>query len=90
MDKGDSELFLLMRGVTQEVFVMLLKVLYTPTDIQQCAASVFGRVGHPPCLVPHAELGMFLFFIGSTMNVKHLVCYLVLHQMFALRQFGDC
>ena len=52
--------------------MMLLKVLYSPTDIPQCAASVVGRVGRPPSLVLHAELGMFLFFIGSTMNVKHL------------------
>ncbi len=71
-DHGDAESFLLMTGVTREVFLMLLKVLYSPTEIQHHSTCLFGRVGRPRSLMIHAELGMFLFFIGSTMNIKHL------------------
>ena len=51
---------------------MIVKVLYSPIEIQQYSTNLFGRVGCPRSLTIHAELGMFLLFIGSTMNTKHL------------------
>ena len=67
-EKGDQQSFLLMTGVTREVFSMMLNILYSPYDRQQYLV----KKGRPNSLLPHAELGLFLFFIGSTMNIRHL------------------
>ena len=67
-DNADDKSFLLITGVSQEVFHMLLNILYPHRSVD----SAGRRRGRPRSLLPHAELGLFLFFISSTMNIKHL------------------
>ena len=67
-DNADDTSFLLMTGVSRDVFHMLLNILYPNQRID----SAGRRKGRPHSLLPHAELGLFLFFVGSTMNIKHL------------------
>lgn len=67
-DNADDTSFLLMTGVSRDVFHMLLNILYPNQRID----SAGRRKGRPRSLLPHAELGLFLFFVGSTMNIKHL------------------
>jgi hypothetical protein len=62
---GDALSFLTMTGMTRHTFRLLHGVLFE--GLQQ-------RTGHgqPQLMDPNAELGLFLFFIGSTMGYKHL------------------
>ena len=65
---ADDTSFLLLTGVSREVFRMLLNILYPHGSVD----SAGRRRGRPRSLLPHAELGLFLFYIGSTMSIKHL------------------
>ncbi len=67
-DNADPDSFLLMTGVTRDVFGMLLTILYPASTIQR----LIRAKGRPRLMSPHAELGLFLFYIGSTMQIKHL------------------
>ena len=65
---ADDDSFFMMTGVTREVFNMLLAIVYPPPD----PSSLRSRRGRPRSLLAHSELGMFLFFIGSTMQIKYI------------------
>jgi hypothetical protein len=64
-------IFLLMTGLTRRAFTLLLHILFTDNN-QQPTVSKMGR---PELLDPIAHLGLYLFFIGSTMGIKHL-CFI--------------
>jgi len=65
---ADDDSFFMLTGVTREVFNMLLVIVYPPPD----PSELRTRRGRPRSLQTHAELGMFLFFIGSTMQIKYI------------------
>jgi hypothetical protein len=68
-EQADPSLFLHMTGLTQQCFVMLLYALFDPEEIlphQRC------RHKRPRSLQPEGCLGLLLFYLGSTMNHKHL------------------
>ena len=71
-ENGDCGSFVLMTGVTRHVFRMLLRILYNPRELLLARFNYASRPGRKPSLLPPAELGLFLYFIGSTMNIKHL------------------
>jgi hypothetical protein len=86
---GDSSSFLLMTGLTRRAFTLLLNILFTDNN-QQPTVSKMGR---PELLDPIAQLGLYLFFIGSTMGIKHLClifgvtptqCHAVINKMLRL------
>jgi hypothetical protein len=64
---GDRSSFLLMTELTRRAFHLLLN---TFTDSNQ--QPNVPKVGRPELLDPIAQLGLSLFFIGSTMGFKHL------------------
>ena len=66
-DHGDSNSFLHMTGLTRAVFRSLLDYLL---DLDGIARH--RRRGRPRSLGPDGELGLLLFYLGSTMTVKHL------------------
>jgi hypothetical protein len=53
-----------MTGMTRHAFTLLHDVLFFGKQPQ--------RTGRPQLMNPTAQLGLFLFFIGSTMGYKHL------------------
>ncbi len=64
---GDPSSFLLMTGLTREAFGMLHDIIKPPghPDLQK-------RAGRKWSLSSEGQLGLFLFYIGSTMNYKFL------------------
>jgi hypothetical protein len=62
---GASSSFLSLTGLLQQAFSLLFDLLFP--DNQQ-----HKKVGRPPLMDPTAQLGLYLFFIGSTMVIKHL------------------
>jgi hypothetical protein len=62
---GDASSFLTMTGLSRQAFSLLLNVLFP--DNQQPK-----KAGRPPLMDPTAQLGLYLFYIGSTMGIKHL------------------
>jgi hypothetical protein len=67
MDNGDPSSFLLMTGLTQEAFNILLDIIKPPGH--HALRKAKGRKWSLP---PDAQLGLLLFYVGSTMSVKHL------------------
>ena len=65
---ADDTSFLLLMGVSREVFNIHLNILYPQGSVDTAG---WWR-GQPRSLLPQAELGLFLFFIISTMKIKHL------------------
>jgi hypothetical protein len=68
-EQADPSSFLHMTGLTRRYFVMLLSALFDPEEIlphHRC------RQGRPRSLRPEGCLGLLLFYLGSTMNHKHL------------------
>ena len=65
---GDRSSFLLMTGLTRRAFTLLLKTLFPRNNLQ----ANLCKKGRPVLLDPIAQLGLYLFFIGSTMGIKHL------------------
>jgi hypothetical protein len=74
-----------MTGMTRHAFTLLQDVLFFGQQPQ--------RIGRPKLMNPTAQLGLFLFFTGSTMGYKHLclffgctpaVCIRVLNKMLKL------
>jgi DDE superfamily endonuclease len=63
---GDSGSFLQLTGFTRDAFRNLRIVLFGDHD------NDGRRVGRPSSLDPNGELGLYLFFVGSTMGLKHL------------------
>jgi hypothetical protein len=75
-----------MTGLSRQAFLLLFDVLFP--DNQQPK-----KAGKPPLMDPTAQLGLYLFFIGSTMGIKHLclifgvtpsVCSRTIHAMLLL------
>ena len=64
---GDPSSFLLMTGLTREALVLLIQVLFPDRDmVPKCR-------GRPSSLsYEEGQLGLLLFYLGSTMNAKHL------------------
>ena len=84
-DHGNSNSFLHMTGLTRSAFRSLLDYLF---DLDAIVRR--RRRGRPRSLGPDGELGLLLFYLGSTMTVKHLclifgvvpsVCRQVIHSM---------
>jgi hypothetical protein len=64
---ADPVSFLLMTGLTRPTFVTLLDYLFDLEDIaRRC------QCGRPCSLGPEGYLGLLLFYLGSTMQYKHL------------------
>ena len=61
-----SSSFTLMTGLLRYVFQTLLHILSSRATWPR------SHTGRPHSLSPSAELGLFLFYVGSTMNLKHL------------------
>ncbi len=57
-----------MTGLTRRAFTLLLNILFTENNQQ----PTVSKTGRPELLDPIAQLGLYLFFIGSTMGIKHL------------------
>ncbi len=64
---ADPLSFLHMTGLTRPTFAMLLDYLFDLEDIVRRR-----RRGRPQLLGPEGFLGLLLFYLGSTMNYKHL------------------
>ena len=64
---GENSSFLKMTGLNLEAFGSLLDYLF---DLDHIANLC--RCGRPPLLGPDGLLGLFLFYLGSTMNYKYL------------------
>ena len=65
-ENADSSSFTLMTGLSRYVFQTLLHTLSSRATWPR------SHTGRPHSLSPSAELGLFLFYVGSTMNLKHL------------------
>ena len=63
---GDASSFLNMTGLTRHAFSLLHDVLFVGQQPQRR-----GR-GRPQLMESTAQLGLFLFYVGSTMGMKHL------------------
>jgi heme exporter protein D len=63
---GDASPFLTMTGMSWQAFLQLLDVLLIDHH-HQCKKG-----GRPLLMDPTAQLGFYLFFVGSTMGIKHL------------------
>ena len=63
---GDASSFLTMTGMSRPAFSQLFNVLFMDGHQQRF------RGGRPPLMDPIAQLGLYLFFVGSTMGIKHL------------------
>jgi hypothetical protein len=67
---GDASSFLIMTGMSRQAFLQLFDVLFID--------------GHLMDLI--AQLGLYLFFVGSTMGIKHLLldfwCYTLSLQLY--------
>ena len=64
---GDHSSFLLMTGLTREAFDMLHDILKPPGH-----PSLPKRKGRKWSMTSESQLGLFLFYICSTMNYKYL------------------
>ena len=74
----DDELSILeMTGFSRQAFMLLESVCF-PEE------SIIRRVGRPSSIDNRGKLGLYLFFVGSRMSVKHL--YLI----FGLVQTSAC
>ena len=62
---GDNQSFLEMTGFSKSAFKKLEKVVFPPVDY----VAPFGR---PSSLDQRGELGLYLFYVNSTMKSKHL------------------
>jgi hypothetical protein len=63
---GDASSFLTMTGMSRQAFLQLFDVLFIDSH-QQCY-----RGGRPPVMDSFAQLGLYLFLVGSTMGIKNL------------------
>ena len=68
-EQADLLSFLHMTGLTRRCFAMLLSALFDPEEILPHQRRWRGRL---QSLRPEGCLGLLLFYLGSTMNPKHL------------------
>jgi hypothetical protein len=66
-ERADNTSFLHMTGLNRRTFRSLLQYLFDEDEIVPCC-----RRGWPCLLGPDGCLGLLLFYLGSTMNYKHL------------------
>ncbi len=66
-ENANASSFLHMTGLIQRAFVMLLDYIFDLEEIAHHRA--FGR---PRLLTHEGYLGLLLFYLGSTMNYKHI------------------
>ncbi len=66
-EKADDSSFLHMTGVTRRAFRLLLEYLFDNDEI-----FPHRRCGQPCSTGPDGYLDLLLFYLGSTMNYKHL------------------
>ena len=68
LNNGDDASFIELMGVNRRTFDKLFRILnfFKPTDKQ--------RTGRPQLLTFRDKIGLFFFYIGSTMKYKHLCC----------------
>ena len=70
MDHADASSFLHMTGLTRDAFILLLNILQPPSH--PARGTMRGRRCSLP---PDSQLGLLLFYLGSTMGIKHsLIC----------------
>ena len=69
MDNGDPSSFLLLTGLNRHAFNLLLDVLIPPNH---CLRRHHRRRGRQWSLPAEGQLGLLLFYVGSTMPHKHL------------------
>ena len=69
---NDNSSFLLVTGLTQEAFNMLLEHLFDMQCHWRCQTYRRKRRGGPPLLAHEDQLGLILFNFGSTMQMKFL------------------
>jgi hypothetical protein len=65
-DHADKASFLHVNGLNPRAFVMLMDHVFDLEALACCCC------GHPCLLGPEGYLGLLLFYLGSTMNYKHL------------------
>jgi hypothetical protein len=68
-EQADPSSFLHMTGLTRRCFATLLAALFDPDEMLLHQHHWRGR---PRSLRPEGCLGLLLFYLGSTMNHKHL------------------
>lgn len=96
-EQADPSSFLHMTGLTRRCFATLLAALFDPDEM---LLHQHRRRGRPRSLRPEGCLGLLLFYLGSTMNHKHLcmifgivpgVCSKVVRMMLqlAVRRLAD-
>ena len=69
LDNGDSSSFLLLTGVNRRAFYMLLDIVIPPKHRLRRRRRQRGRQWS---LSAEGQLGLLLFYLGSTMPYKHL------------------
>ena len=67
MDNSDASSFLLMTGLTRDAFNTLLDIIKPPGH-----SALPKQKGRKWSLPPDAQWGLLLFYVGSTMVMKHL------------------
>ena len=72
LNRDDNSSFLHMTGFTREAFNMLLGDLFDMHRHRRCQIYRRKRRGQPPLLAPEDQLGLILFYFGSTMTMKFL------------------
>jgi hypothetical protein len=60
-----------MTGLTRNAFWQLKNALFSEEERRNSALGKRKR-GRPPLLSPDSQLGLYLFYIGSTMGIKWL------------------
>jgi hypothetical protein len=65
-DHADESSFLHVTGLNRRAFLMLMEHVFN------LEALARRHCGHPCLLEPEGYLGLLLFYLGSTMNYKHL------------------
>ena len=65
LDRGDDTSFLNLSGMTRAAFYKLEGILFSPEPVGK-------KRGRPPILDNAGMLGMYLFYVGSTMKTKHI------------------
>jgi hypothetical protein len=63
---GNASTFWSLTRLSRQAFSLLFNVLFIDDNQQP------NKAGRPLLMDPIAQLGLYLFFIGSTMGIKHL------------------
>ena len=83
---ADDASFLLLLGVSREVFRMLLNILYPHGSVEGAGR----QIGWPFSLLPHAELGLFYFSLAVWWTSNICVWYLDLCPVWVHNLWQNC